>query len=50
VAVDQGMMQIQFKSDSMVLVKAHRSPDYDLSAGDTMFREAKFLLDTHHFF
>jgi hypothetical protein len=43
---DQGIMQIQLESDSMVLVKALKSPDYDLSAGGTMFREAKFLLDT----
>jgi len=46
VAADQGMMQIQLESDSMVLVKALKSPDYDLSAGGTLFREAKFLLDT----
>jgi hypothetical protein len=30
----------------MVLVKALKSSGYDLSAGGTMFREAKFLLDT----
>jgi hypothetical protein len=40
------MMQIQLESDYMVLVKALKSPDYDLSAGGTLFREAKFLLDT----
>ena len=40
------MMQIQLESDSMVLVKALKSPDYDLSARGTLFREAKFLLDT----
>jgi hypothetical protein len=45
-AANQGMMQIQFESDSMVLVKALKSPDYDLSAGGTLFREAKFLVDT----
>ena len=45
-AADQGMMQIQLESDSMVLVKALKSADYDLSAGGTLFREAKFLLDT----
>jgi hypothetical protein len=30
----------------MVLVKALKFADYDLSAGGTLFREAKFLLDT----
>jgi hypothetical protein len=30
----------------MVLVKALKFPDYDLSTGGTLFREAKFLLDT----
>jgi hypothetical protein len=40
------MMQIQLESDSMVWVKALKFTDYDLSAGGTLFREAKFLLDT----
>jgi len=44
VAADQGMMQIQLESDSMVLVKALKSPNYDLLARGTLFREAKFLL------
>ena len=46
VAADQGMMQIQLESDSMVPVKALKSSEYDLFAGGILFKEAKFLLDT----
>ena len=48
-ATDQGMMHIHLESDSMVLVKALKSPNYDLSARGTLFREAKFLLDISSF-
>ena len=43
---DQGIMQIQLESNSLVLVKALKSSDYDLLARGILFREAKFLLDT----
>jgi hypothetical protein len=43
------MMQVQLESDSLVLVKAFKYFDYNLSA-HIMFREAKFLLDTQFIF
>ncbi|KAF8651332.1 hypothetical protein HU200_063588 [Digitaria exilis] len=44
------MMQIQLESDSMVLVKALKSDEYDHSLGGVMFRKAKFLLFTQFAF
>jgi hypothetical protein len=39
-------MKIQLQTDFLVMIKTLKFSEYDLSAGGTLFREAKFLLDT----
>ena len=45
-AAAQGMQNIILETDSIMLVKALKSQEYDLAPGGVLFREAKFILET----
>jgi hypothetical protein len=45
-AAAQGMQNIVLETDSLTLVKALQTPEYDLAPGGVLFREAKFILET----
>jgi hypothetical protein len=40
------MQNIVLETDSLTLVKALQTPEYDLAPGGVLFREAKFILET----